>query len=193
LESFFRLIPRLMPKVWSIFLLVPTGRAQQSEMLSGEQTEALFEELVGFSKQSGIRVKTTEGPHFRRVMLSRAATGDRRTPWQMAPTNDGRGFVFISHIGEIQPSGFLPIACGNVKCSNLLDTYRNAPVFRNLRNPEMLKGKCHECEYRGICGGSRARAYAVTGDYLAPEPTCIYQPSGSRIPKESSQLTALAS
>lgn len=90
--------------------------------------------------------------------------------------NDGNGFVFVSHIGEVYPSGFLPIACGNVRERPLADIYRHHPTFVALRDPERLKGKCGVCEYRTICGGSRARAYAVTGDPLASDPSCAYVP-----------------
>jgi radical SAM protein with 4Fe4S-binding SPASM domain len=90
--------------------------------------------------------------------------------------NDGKGFVFISHVGEVCPSGFLPLVAGNVREQPLPDLYRNAQLFRELRDPKLLQGKCGECEFREVCGGSRARAYAVTGDYLASEPYCVYQP-----------------
>ncbi len=90
--------------------------------------------------------------------------------------NDGRGFMFISHIGDVTPSGFLPIVAGNIREQNVVDIYRDAPLFRELRDPELVKGKCGRCRYKVICGGSRARAYGVTGDYLAEDPSCIYQP-----------------
>ena len=92
------------------------------------------------------------------------------------PINEGKGFVFISHTGEVQPSGFLPISAGNVRDLKLADIYRNSELFRQLRNGASLKGKCGICEFRDICGGSRARAYAVTGDALAQDPSCVYQP-----------------
>ena len=90
--------------------------------------------------------------------------------------NDGKGFVFISHLGEVYPSGFLSISGGNVRKQSLADIYRNAPIFKSLRDTSKLEGKCGACEYKEICGGSRARAYAITGDPLAQEPCCIYQP-----------------
>lgn len=90
--------------------------------------------------------------------------------------NDGDGFVFISHIGEVYPSGFLPVSCGNVREQPLADIYRHAPVFRQLRDKSLLKGKCGVCEFKSVCGGSRARAYAVTGDYLESDPYCVYVP-----------------
>ncbi len=93
---------------------------------------------------------------------------------------DGRGMFFISHVGEVYPSGFLPLVAGNVRQRSLKEIYYNSEIFVNLRNPDMLKGKCGKCEYRRICGGSRARAYAVYGDYLAEEPCCIYVPQALR-------------
>ena len=91
--------------------------------------------------------------------------------------NDGDGFVFISHTGEIMPSGFLPRAAGNVRDHSLADIYRDSGLFRQLRNRELLKGKCGVCEYRPLCGGSRARAYAMTGDWLEAEPFCSHVPA----------------
>jgi len=90
--------------------------------------------------------------------------------------NDAKGFVFISHLGAVFPSGFLPIAAGNVRKQSLRDIYQNSPLFRSLRDPSNLKGKCGVCEFRNVCGGSRARAYALTGDPLAEEPCCVYAP-----------------
>jgi AdoMet-dependent heme synthase len=94
--------------------------------------------------------------------------------------NDGNGFLFISHRGDIYPSGFLPVSAGNVRTRDLVDVYRNSPLFRDLRDHDKLEGKCGVCEYRTICGGSRARAYATTGNYLASDPYCSYIPVRAR-------------
>jgi radical SAM protein with 4Fe4S-binding SPASM domain len=94
--------------------------------------------------------------------------------------NDAKGFVFISHLGEVFPSGFLPLAAGNIRREKLIDLYRNSPLFRSLRDTSQLKGKCGLCEFKDICGGSRARAYALTGDVMAEEPCCVYQPKDRR-------------
>ena len=90
--------------------------------------------------------------------------------------NAGKGFVFVSHLGEVYPSGFLPRSAGNVRAETLTEIYRNSSLMRELRDPEALHGRCRQCEYRSICGGSRSRAYALTGDYLATDPWCAYQP-----------------
>jgi radical SAM protein with 4Fe4S-binding SPASM domain len=97
--------------------------------------------------------------------------------WRTAGVSDGRGFVFVSHTGEVFPSGFLPLSAGNVRHTSLVDLYRNSALFRFLRDPDGRHGKCGVCEYRKICGGSRARAYAPTGDFLAEDPRCTYQPA----------------
>ncbi len=115
--------------------------------------------------------KIVAGAHGRSL-----ADGIRR----MTGITDGRGMFFISHIGEVYPSGFLPIVAGNVREQTLKEIYMNSPIFRDLKDPNKLKGKCGKCEYRFICGGSRARAYAMTGDYLAAEPRCIYVPKALR-------------
>jgi radical SAM protein with 4Fe4S-binding SPASM domain len=90
--------------------------------------------------------------------------------------NDGNGFLFISHIGEIQPSGFLPITAGWVRQDDVVSIYRNHPLFKDLRDTEKLKGKCGVCEYRDLCGGQRGRAFGITGDYLETDPACVYLP-----------------
>jgi len=89
--------------------------------------------------------------------------------------------LFISHIGEVYPSGFLPLVAGNVREQSLKEIYTESKIFKELKDPDKLKGKCGVCEFRYICGGSRARAYAMTGDYLAPEPRCVYQPKKSTL------------
>jgi radical SAM protein with 4Fe4S-binding SPASM domain len=90
--------------------------------------------------------------------------------------NDGKGVMFIGHTGVIYPSGFMPIDCGRFPADHVVEAYPNSPLFRALRDAERLEGKCRECEFRRVCGGSRARAYAVTGSPLAEEPDCSYLP-----------------
>lgn len=175
-DAFVRLLDEIRPVLWSVFQLVPTGRGKVEDLLTGEEMEDLFERLSRLSRTAPYEIKTTEGQHYRRVVLQQAQGTMqtlRRTPLGI---NDGKGFVFVSHIGNIQPSGFLPLTAGNVRHDDLLDTYRNRPLFRELRDPGLLAGKCGRCEFKTICGGSRARAYAMTGDYLAEEPLCVYQP-----------------
>jgi AdoMet-dependent heme synthase len=176
-EDFKHVLSFMKPVVWTVFLLVPTGRGKVRDMLNGAEVEVLFQELADWEQHAPYQIKTTEGQHFRRVAQQRWQLRGGRIEPKGVPINDGKGFVFISHTGEVCPSGFLPLVSGNVRREELIDVYRNAPVFKQLRDPDQLKGKCGRCEFRSLCGGSRARAYAVTGDYLAQEPLCIYQPA----------------
>jgi AdoMet-dependent heme synthase len=167
-------------KMWSLFFLVVTGRAMADDDLTGEEYEKVFETLYELSKYAPFDIKTTEGMHYRRYIAQRQKTDHaekaRRVAWKTAGVGDGKGFVFVSHRGEIFPSGFLPVTGGNVLRDSLVDVYRNSELFLDLRNPARREGKCGRCEYQNLCGGSRSRAYALTGNYLAEDPRCVYQP-----------------
>ncbi|OYD06664.1 radical SAM/SPASM domain-containing protein [Paludifilum halophilum] len=170
--------------LWSVFFLVPTGRGRTGDMISPEEHEQVFHWLADLSSHVCFDIKTTAAPVYRRVLAQRGALkggGDMRAPYSV---NDGNGFVFVSHIGEVFPSGFLPIPCGNVRKNSLVEIYREHPLFQSLRDPDQLKGKCGICKYRLICGGSRACAYALTGDPLASDPTCIYLPAVDQVKEE---------
>lgn len=166
----------LEPVLWSVFQLVPTGRATMNDLLTGEEMEELFHRLWETERLVPFDIKTTEGQHHRRVVAQRNAAAGIRTAQPPVGVNDGRGFVFVSHTGDIYPSGFLPFSAGNVRTGELLEIYRDSPIFQALRREDEFSGKCGYCEFRRLCGGSRARAYAITGDYLGPEPLCTYQP-----------------
>ncbi|GAA6755203.1 MAG: TIGR04053 family radical SAM/SPASM domain-containing protein [Thermus sp.] len=166
---------------WEVFFLVPVGRGALLEQLSPQGYEEAMHLLYELSRRYPFKVRTTEGPMFRRVALERrrkegggdgALVGEGRG----VHLSDGFGFVFVAANGEVYPSGFLPLSAGNVRQRPLLDIYQNSPLFRELRNKTLLKGKCGVCEYRELCGGSRARAFAETGDYLAADPRCAYLP-----------------
>jgi len=170
-------------KMWSLFFPVSSGRALEQEDLTSEEYEKVFEFLYEISKVAPFEVKTTEGLHYRRYIAQRlkAERGGRggingRLLWRTTAVGDGRGFVFISHTGEIYPSGYLPVSGGNVRNDSLVDVYQNSSLFRILREPSAKLGKCSYCEFSKICGGSRARAYALTGNYLEADPRCCYQP-----------------
>lgn len=165
--------------LWSVFFLVPTGRGQADQRIAPEEYEIAFDQLYRHSRIQPYAIKTTEAPHYRRFLLQKArqAGAPARLEGPHIGTNDGRGIMFVSHIGEIYPSGFLPIRCGVFPRDSLVDVYQNAPLFRALRDADALKGKCGICEYRHICGGSRARSFALSDrDPLAPEPDCAYLP-----------------
>jgi AdoMet-dependent heme synthase len=172
-----RLVASFDPAMWSVFFLVPVGRARQEEMLSPKDHERVFERLAALDERLPFRVKVTEAPPFRRVLLQRAARrGAPPPPDQLAPIRDGKGFMFISHEGDVCPSGFLPLPAGNVRHRSPVSIYRESDLFTALRDDERLGGKCGRCKYRHVCGGSRARAWALRGDPLAEDPTCVYQP-----------------
>jgi len=149
---------------------------------SGEEQERVFAKLYAASKRVKFHIKTTEGQHYRRYVLQQKARYPNARSQEdlisSAPkgVNDGKGFVFVSHTGEVYPSGFLPLAAGNVLWEPLAQIYQDAALFRSLRDSSQLKGKCGRCEFKDICGGSRARAYAVSHDPLAEEPCCAYLP-----------------
>lgn len=198
LDEIIALLQTLDIVLWSVFFLVPTGRGQCSDLISAEEFEQVFEKLYQAARQVKFDIKSTEAQHYRRFLLQKR-TGARRSGHPDAALakvfgaasadgigraprgiNDGKGFVFISHRGEVFPSGFLPVSAGNVRRHSLAELYRHSPLFVDLRDSANLKGKCGICEFREVCGGSRARAYAVTGDMFAEEPNCVYQPQPGR-------------
>jgi AdoMet-dependent heme synthase len=229
LDDLVDLFEKLNIVMWNVFFLVPVGRGQISDLLSGEEFEEAFGKLYELSRRASFQIKTTEAMHYRRYLLqhnleerkmgghpgghsgghpssqpltheggmamhtaeaiahayepisyeSGAPKADplvRNVGWATRRVNDGKGFVFISHVGNVYPSGFLPIYAGNIRRQPLREIYREAPIFKALRDTSQLQGKCGVCEFKEICGGSRARSYALTGDPLAAEPCCIYQP-----------------
>lgn len=169
---------------WEVFFLVPTGRGAALPGCTPGQFEMLFEKIYGLSKRAPFVIKVTEGQHLRRFVAQRGAddptVAKSKAKLMLGgrPVNSGHGFCFVDHLGNVCPSGFLPLECGNLRDRSIADIYRNSPVFRELRRFDLLKGKCGVCEFRDACsGGSRARAYALTGDYLSEEPFCLHQPS----------------
>lgn len=173
------LIERLGISSWTLFYLVPVGRGQVADVLSAGETEESFRRVYEISKTLPFPVKTTEAPHYRRfVAQQHGAPVDSLAPG----IADGKGFVFVSHTGEVYPSGFLPYSAGNVRKTGLLELYRDDPVMRKLREPWRFGGKCGVCEFQQHCGGSRARAYAMTGSMFASEPTCSFIPQVLRAP-----------
>lgn len=182
-ESFKQLMFELNPAMWSVFLLIPTGRAGVEQLPDAADLERVFEDMADLVGNAPFAVKTTEGHHFRRVVMQRkGAREGKKRPGMRSPLGirDGRGVMFISHTGEVSPSGFLPMVCGNVKQTHPAEIYRNHPLFVSLRDSDALGGKCGICEFRKVCGGSRARAFGVSGDPFAEDPSCVYQPRSVR-------------
>ena len=180
LDGFIELLKQIQPDVWSVFLLVPTGRATMDELPTADELEHLWKRLLELRNELPFAIKTTEGHHYRRAMMQAAKSAGAPAPRHLVPTRDGKGVLFISHTGEIQPSGFLPLTAGNVRTDNLAEIYRSHPLFVQLRNDDALGGKCGVCEYRRVCGGSRARAYGSGADMMAAEPLCNYIPAALR-------------
>lgn len=193
LDAMIALLEQLDIVLWSVFFLVPTGRGSAIDLISADEFEQVFEKLYQTAKRGRFDIKSTEAQHYRRFLLQRRTEEKRKGNIRPLPLrlglsttdgigraprgiNDGKGFVFVSHLGEVFPSGFLPISAGNVRNQSLADLYRHSPLFRSLRDTSNLQGKCGICEFREICGGSRARAYALTGDIFAEEPCCVWQP-----------------
>jgi radical SAM protein len=210
LPNIFRLAQDIGVMTWSVFFLVPTGRGKVEDEVSPTEYEDVMHWLYDASKL--MSVKTTEGHHYKRVVLQRSLLDQKgldpaetlglgetyrrllaafkqvadfsnarlveedRTRRPPMHVNAGNGFVFISRRGEVYPSGFMPISSGNVRNTSLVDVYRDSPLFRDLRDPDKLEGRCGRCEFKHVCGGSRSRAYAITGNPLAEEPFCTYQP-----------------
>lgn len=196
--------------MWYLLFLVPMGRATGMEALDPEEMEDMLHWLHDVSDR--IAVKVTEAPNYRRVALQRQALREagaprpvrgplharltaetlerlgeaesRRTPRPPIGVNSGRGFAFIDHIGHVYPSGFLPFDCGSTADKPFSEIYRTAPMMQALRDPAGSSGKCGVCEFNWICGGSRARAYAMTGDPLASDPTCVHVPQALRGPSD---------
>jgi len=172
-------------KMWSLFFLIVTGRAESGDDLLAEEYERVFEFMFDLSKTAPFGIKTTEAMHYRRYVAQRMKAEHSNAPsqaagavvWRTAGVSDGKGFVFVSHTGEIFPSGFLPVSGGNVLEDSLTYVYKNSELFKALRDTSLREGKCGICEYQKICGGSRSRAYALTGNYLAEDPRCVYQPN----------------
>jgi MoaA/NifB/PqqE/SkfB family radical SAM enzyme len=163
---------------WSLFFLVEVGRGTVLEQISPQACEELMGWLAELGHHVPPVVTTTEAPFYRRILAQRRAG---RSGGHGAGIRDGNGILFIAHTGEIHPSGFLPVALGNVRTDDVVRVYREAELFRALRRPADFGGRCGRCEYHWQCGGSRARAFAATGDPLAEDPLCAYVPAHSGI------------
>jgi radical SAM protein with 4Fe4S-binding SPASM domain len=177
---------------WSLFMLIAVGRGRQLNELSPEAGEAFMEQIQGLVRRAPFPIKTTEAPSYRRIAHQRMLAA-HMSPQQIRESSvfrgfgirDGNGVVFISHLGQVYPSGFLPVAGGSIRNGELVDIYRNSELFVKMRDVDSYSGKCGKCEYRRICGGSRARAYAYTGDPCGSDPFCPYQPSQANLEPEA--------
>jgi radical SAM protein with 4Fe4S-binding SPASM domain len=162
---------------WSMFFLVSVGRAAVLRPIGAARAEHLLEWAAHLpSGGDHPIVTTTEAPHFRRILLS------RRRDCHGFGVRDGNGVMFISHTGNVSPSGFLPRHVGNVRTDDPVDLYRHAPLFVSLREANTLHGRCGACPFRWVCGGSRARAWCASGDPLGEDPSARTSPRRRAVP-----------
>ncbi len=191
LEAIDRVVTAIGAQRWSLFFLVTVGRGKLLRQLTPGMCEALFSWILARSARPGPIITTTEAPHYRRVLLEhkrRAGHGDlpladggraRAAAHRSAfGIRDGNGILFVGHDGDVCPSGFLPLVAGNVRTESPVRIYRDAPLFRSLRDTRAFAGKCGVCEYHDVCGGSRARAWSATGSPVASDPLCLHEPAG---------------
>ena len=186
LPAIYELLKSVSVMRWSLFFLIAVGRGKLLKPVSAERGEEIMKWAYDLSQVAPFVVATTEAPSYRRVALDRMrAKGMTRAEIAQAPVyrgfeiRDGHGIMFVSNQGDIYPAGFLPVVTGNVRENKLAEVYRDSPLFRELHTPSHFKGKCGVCEYRTLCGGSRARAFAYTGDPLESDPFCAYEPRAS--------------
>jgi len=168
-----------------IFLLVPTGRGKYiaDSGINAKEYEETLNWFYDQREKTSLQLKATCAPHYYRILRQRAKEDGKKVTFEThgldAVTRGclgGTGFCFVSHTGTVQPCGFLNVDCGNVKEASFADIWKNSKIFKELRNYDLLEGKCGPCEYKQVCGGCRARAFEATGNYLAEEPLCNYIP-----------------
>lgn len=188
LPGVFRLLRDLGIMRWSLFYLIATGRGRALREIRPSEAEALHNWIYDIVKTAPFAIKATEAPHFRRVAYMRMRleglddAAIRQTPVGRGfGIRDGNGIMFISHTGDVYPSGFLPVVAGNVRRQSPVSLYRHSEIFTQLRDADQYAGKCGLCEFRWVCGGSRARAFAETGDPMGSDPLCAYRPEAALV------------
>jgi AdoMet-dependent heme synthase len=186
LPAVYELLKTQQVMRWSLFFLIEVGRGRMLQPIAPDQGEELMHWTYDLAQVAPFQIKTTEAPSYRRIALEKMREAGLHTEeikktsvYRGFGIRDGHGIMFVSNQGDIYPAGFLPLAAGNVRKDRVVDVYRDSPVFRALHAPERFKGKCGQCEYRTLCGGSRARAFAWYGDPLASDPFCPYEPKAS--------------
>lgn len=188
IEELSQLVTDVGAVLWSVFVIVPTGRAHEEQLLAPVRLEQALVDISVIAKNVAFEIKSTAAPMYRRVLMEghssvgpigvvRDVDEDGNVKGARG-INDGVGMIFVSHRGDVFPSGFLPLRTGNVRNALLGRIYRDSPLLRSLRDPDALRGKCGACPFKVVCGGSRARAFAMTGDPLEYDPSCAYVPRG---------------
>lgn len=181
LEDMIRIAKDAKVVFWEVFFLIMVGRGKGMRPITADDFERVFARLTALEREVDFHVKLTEAQHLRRykALAGSAFAGPKRGPGigvADRAVNAGNGFIFIDHVGDVAPSGFLPTSVGNVRRTPLDAIYREAPLLRDLRDPGKLLGKCGRCEFKRECGGSRARSYAMAGSPFASDPSCAYIP-----------------
>lgn len=183
IPAIYEVVKELGIARWALFFLISTGRGQALEGITPAESERFLNWLWRLAPEAPFPIKTTEAHHYRRIAYLKMRSQDMTNEAILGSPvgrgfgiRDGNGIVFVSHVGAVYPSGFLPLAAGNVRRQSLVDIYRHSKLFRSLRDPDRLQGKCGRCEFRALCGGSRARAFAEGGHPLAADRLCPYQP-----------------
>lgn len=186
LEDLARVVARLGAARWSLFFLVAVGRGRALRPMAPRACETTLRWVARHAADWPFTVTTTEAPHYRRIVVEQmrsagaSAEDVRRSPIARGfGIRDGNGIMFIAANGDVSPSGFLPLVAGNVRDGDPIHIYRDALLFRRLRNGAALEGRCGVCGYRGLCGGSRARAWAATGNYMGEDPLCAWEPAAA--------------
>jgi radical SAM protein len=189
LPAIHQLVREIGAERWSLFFLIATGRGRSLGPITPWRAEQVLNWALDRAGDRKPIITTTEAPHYRRMALERRLSDPDRVA-RMPPTRgfgmrDGNGVMFISHTGDVQPSGFLPLTAGSARTDKPLEIYRESALFQALRRTDLFTGRCGHCEFREICGGSRARAYAATGDPLGSDPLCSYVPGSAVALSES--------
>ena len=188
LPAIYELLRTSFPVMrWSLFFLISVGRGKALNEVSPVEGECIMNWVLDLVPHAPFAVKTTEAPSYRRLAIEKMRAASMPAPeikntsvYKGFQIRDGHGIVFVSSFGDIYPSGFLPLRCGNVRKNSLVEVYRNSEIFRALHSPERFHGKCGVCEYSHICGGSRARAFAHSVDAFGSDPFCPYEPGTAR-------------
>ncbi len=192
-HNILRLVKYLNVVDWLIFFLIPVGRIEKTDCIESYKIEKVFEKIYNLKEMVKFNLRVIDAPNYRRYSIQRILTKkhanfrnfDNKKKLSLIKEeiksypvgiSDGNGYIFITHNGDVYPNRYMPISCGNVKKQSITTIYRNSAVLKKLRDYKKLKGKCGTCEFKIICGGSRARAYAYTNDYLEQDPACLYTP-----------------
>ncbi len=185
-KDIFTLCENLGAAAWHIFLLVPTGRGANlgAEVISAQEYEDVLNWFYDFQKTTDMQLKATCAPHYHRILRQRAKADGIPVTFENFGLDavsrgclGGVGFCFVSHVGQVQPCGYLVLDCGNVRDTPFPEIWKKSKVFNQFRNQEEFTGKCGVCEYHKVCAGCRARAFTMSGDHMAAEPLCSHEPA----------------